>query len=746
MMSQSSRSACGLLLLGLLAAPPSLSQAAPDGLIVRFEPGVLQPPPGRSAGAIEAFSFSTSALRNALVNEGVESLARMFPGFRSEDRFSKNLLGEPVLLEDLSEFYIASFHLGASVDADVRVRSIPGVTNAEWPQGGRLLSADPFFDKQWGLHNPPISICTPYNAPPPVADADINAPEAWIIQQGLDLSVRVGIIDTGIRASHEDLGGRVTPGVTFVPVAPQPSCPGGTIGCDEGTCTFGPLFSQDDDDNHGTAVAGIVAATGGNEKGVAGVAWGVTLVPIKAFGCGATPSTFSCNSARAIDWARLDSIPILNMSYQTFAPTAVERAAVRNAFYSGQLLVAGAGNANSPGGILAPASYAKMVCAVGAFFRNGRRWRDDLINDELLSQKGSSYGAAMDLAAPGGSMIATTDWGGMCYDNKYKDLTTCSDGFGGTSSAAPVVSGVAALLRSEYPSLVGEDIYQTMILTARHPDVDALGVEKAWDDSAGFGHVRADTALKFLAPPKVIIHRRETGPALFAVDTVQRYLANLPAVPTGTYAVYRHVWRKSFTFDTPFVSTPVAWVRSSGSYGIKDTLQYDFNEEVNWGRIVSISPTGCTVETNVYNIPFPPPLRSLWFPPLDPAVALTIVGVPVGGEGESFGEPVPANPTPTEQALVPKVFALRQNQPNPFSASTLIQFELPVEAEVRLEIFDASGRRISSLARGNWPAGFHSVKWDRRDQAGHAVGAGVYLYRIQAGSFRDQKKMVLLAR
>ena len=60
--------------------------------------------------------------------------------------------------------------------------------------------------------------------------------------------------------------------------------------------------------------------------------------------------------------------------------------------------------------------------------------------------------------------------------------------------------------------------------------------------------------------------------------------------------------------------------------------------------------------------------------------------------------------------------------------------------------FDAQGRLVRTLANRTYPAGFHDVEWDRRSEGGHQLGAGVYLYRIQAGTFRDQKKLVLLAR
>jgi hypothetical protein len=93
---------------------------------------------------------------------------------------------------------------------------------------------------------------------------------------------------------------------------------------------------------------------------------------------------------------------------------------------------------------------------------------------------------------------------------------------------------------------------------------------------------------------------------------------------------------------------------------------------------------------------------------------------------------------------IPTSFALRQNRPNPFSASTTIHFDLPFDSPVQIDVFDAQGRLLRTLADGQFPAGFHAVDWDKRTAGGQSVGAGVYLYRIQAGSFHDEKKMVLL--
>ena len=91
----------------------------------------------------------------------------------------------------------------------------------------------------------------------------------------------------------------------------------------------------------------------------------------------------------------------------------------------------------------------------------------------------------------------------------------------------------------------------------------------------------------------------------------------------------------------------------------------------------------------------------------------------------------------------PARFALEQNVPNPFSASTAIGFALPVASRVKLELFDLFGRRVRTLTDATWPAGSHQVQWDRRDDSGHEIRSGVFMYRMTAGGFTDHKKLVI---
>jgi hypothetical protein len=94
--------------------------------------------------------------------------------------------------------------------------------------------------------------------------------------------------------------------------------------------------------------------------------------------------------------------------------------------------------------------------------------------------------------------------------------------------------------------------------------------------------------------------------------------------------------------------------------------------------------------------------------------------------------------------LTPARFALLQNRPNPFTQNTTIQFDLPQTAQVSLDIFDPQGRRIVALVNRQYDPGRWTIGWNHRDGNGSAVKPGVYLYRINAGRFRAEKKLVLL--
>jgi hypothetical protein len=93
---------------------------------------------------------------------------------------------------------------------------------------------------------------------------------------------------------------------------------------------------------------------------------------------------------------------------------------------------------------------------------------------------------------------------------------------------------------------------------------------------------------------------------------------------------------------------------------------------------------------------------------------------------------------------VPARLSLSQNAPNPFNPTTTINFALPKAGEVRLTVYDASGRRLRTLIDEQRETGRYSVNWDGRDDHGAGQGSGVYFYRLEAGETGLTRKMVLL--
>ena len=93
---------------------------------------------------------------------------------------------------------------------------------------------------------------------------------------------------------------------------------------------------------------------------------------------------------------------------------------------------------------------------------------------------------------------------------------------------------------------------------------------------------------------------------------------------------------------------------------------------------------------------------------------------------------------------LPTDFALGQNYPNPFNPSTIIPYQLPTSAHVRLEVFNLLGQRLATLVDAEQAAGVHTAQWDATDAAGRAVGAGVYIYRLSSGGMTESRRMVLV--
>jgi thermitase len=308
-----------------------------------------------------------------------------------------------------------------------------GVEYAEVNEPMRLLATpnDARFAELYALNNAGQTGGT--------ADADIDAPEGWDVA-GMGAfpatgGAKVGIVDTGILSSHEDLAGKTA------------DC-GQSVagGISAGACV--------DDNGHGTHVAGTIAGIANNGRGVAGVAFNSPLSICKALsgplGQGTTADVASC-----ITWLTDRGVRVISMSLGGGAATTL-RNAVRYAAQRNVLLVAAAGNDGSAT-LHYPAAYAEVVSVAATDSRDVRATF-------------SNANADVEIAAPGVAIVSTYNDGG------YRSLT-------GTSMATPHVSGVAAVIRTRNPALTAAQARAK--LDASVDDKGAAGRDSAY----GFGRV-----------------------------------------------------------------------------------------------------------------------------------------------------------------------------------------------------------------------------------------------------------------
>ncbi len=121
-----------------------------------------------------------------------------------------------------------------------------------------------------------------------------------------------------------------------------------------------------------------------------------------------------------------------------------------------------------------------------------------------------------------------------------------------------------------------------------------------------------------------------------------------------------------------------------------------------------------------------------------------VSGVEDGEDGEDTASDGEGDGDVASPTSLPLTFRVYPPSPNPVTAQMALAFDLPTPSSVRAVLYDASGRLVRVLADGALPAGKHQRNWNRSDQAGARVPAGIYFLRLDAGTDRDQRKIVVL--
>ena len=114
-----------------------------------------------------------------------------------------------------------------------------------------------------------------------------------------------------------------------------------------------------------------------------------------------------------------------------------------------------------------------------------------------------------------------------------------------------------------------------------------------------------------------------------------------------------------------------------------------------------------------------------------------------GSTINSHQVPLPELNTTWERSL-PLEFSMYQNYPNPFNPATIFRYDLPKNTNVKLTIYDLMGKIVKNLVSDQQNPGYKLIQWNSTNNKGQPVSAGMYFYTIQAGEFRQTKKMVLL--
>ncbi len=271
----------------------------------------------------------------------------------------------------------------------------------------------------------------------------INAFAAWDIGQG-DSSVVIGIVDTGVLYTHEDLFGSLWYNRGEIPDNGIDDDGNGYVDDylgynfawrDDGTQPGDPRNSGE---GHGTGVAGIATATVNNGKGIAGIGFRCRFFPLKAAPEG-VPSLYY--AYQGVLYCALMGFAVVNCSWGNRTYSCINQSVVDYARARGTLVVAAAGNTPEASTAWYPAGYPGVLGV-------GNTDTDDRLHPL------SARGIGTTLLAPGEGAWTTSNEG---------TYTT----FGGTSAAAPIVSAAAALLRSLHPQL---DPLQTLALLRRTAD------------------------------------------------------------------------------------------------------------------------------------------------------------------------------------------------------------------------------------------------------------------------------------
>ena len=312
-------------------------------------------------------------------------------------------------------------------------------------EGPGNYPVDPSFGLLWGMNNEGQEGGTP--------DADIDAPEAWLLQTGAP-DIVVGVIDTGVDYDHEDLAANMWVNPGEIPNNGLDDDGNGYVDDIHGWDWVNNDRDPDDDHDHGSHCAGTIAGVGDNGIGVTGVAWNTQIMALKFLD--SNGSGYLSDAIYAIDYATANGARVTSNSWGGGGYSQAMADSIEAAGEAGVLFVAAAGNSSrdNDASPTYPSSYEfPCVLSVAATTRF----------DEPAYF--TNYGAtSVDLGAPGAEIFSTKQAGTYGY-------------FSGTSMATPHVSGAAAMILGKNPLLTPVQVKEILMSSVDPiPALDGLTV------------------------------------------------------------------------------------------------------------------------------------------------------------------------------------------------------------------------------------------------------------------------------
>lgn len=309
-----------------------------------------------------------------------------------------------------------------------------------------------------------------------VADADMDTDLAWDITTG-NTEVVLGVFDTGLRLDHPEFAGRLWVNENEIPNNGVDDDNNGYIDDVNGWDFVNDDNNPTDDHSHGTNVTGLVAATGDNGVGLAGMDWKCRIMVLKVLN--ENNSGLFSQEIEAIYYAADNGIHIGNMSLGGSTRTQAFEDAINYADSKGILIVASMGN-NDYEVKHYPAGYAPVM-AVGATHPDDVR----VSKSNGTGNWGSNYGDYIDVVAAGSRMNSA----------RHNDVNSYSFYKSGTSQSTPLVAGLACLIKGLDMTKTPAEIREIIRNTAEDQVGDPLEDVEGYDKFYGYGRINAYQAL-----------------------------------------------------------------------------------------------------------------------------------------------------------------------------------------------------------------------------------------------------------